>query len=180
MNIVTILVDRVQRSIPSATAGTLANEAAKVGTICQTRSTSERHYAYKLLAQTASEIEDAHQLALLKKVMSGIKEHDNLFPSYIACFSEEGDDLYQWRSYCQTTSGYSLGFDFRTSSFLKDNSLLARKVTYDVEKQKAEILAFISFVDLALEKICGTENTITEDELARFILVMSFHFQVFS
>src|SRR5690349_433744 len=35
-----MLVDRVQRLIPSAVAGTPAGKAAKVGTICQTRSTS--------------------------------------------------------------------------------------------------------------------------------------------
>ena len=35
-----LLVDRVQRLIPSAIAGMPSGEVAKVGTICQTRSTS--------------------------------------------------------------------------------------------------------------------------------------------
>jgi len=50
----------------------------------------------------------------LKPLLVGLhKAFDSLskIPVYVACFSEDGDALSQWRGYCRTGSGFSIGFD---------------------------------------------------------------------
>jgi hypothetical protein len=52
------------------------------------------------------------------------------FHFYAACFSTEGDDLYQWRTYSASTGGYAIGF--RTNEL---QTLDICNVIYDEDEQ---------------------------------------------
>jgi hypothetical protein len=70
------------------------------------------------------------------------------FPdSYIACFTENANDLSQWRAY-GGTSGFSIGFDSNRLNRLAQNHVsedpansLLRKVVYSDTKQQEELQA---------------------------------------
>jgi len=42
-----------------------------------------------------------------------ILDNFNAIPLYICSFSREGDQLGQWRGYCNNESGFSIGFDYK-------------------------------------------------------------------
>jgi hypothetical protein len=72
----------------------------------------------------------------LKKYIKLIEEEPerpNHAPSlfFVSCFSEQEDDLSQWRSYCGGENGYAIGLA-AARMFVDGNSLLAR-VNYDIE-----------------------------------------------
>ncbi len=61
------------------------------------------------------------------------------FPQrYVFSFSQKGNDLNQWRSYCPKEGGFSIGFDYqRLLSIRKSNGYTIQKCEYDPgEKQK--------------------------------------------
>jgi len=45
----------------------------------------------------------------------------NAIPIYICSFSREGDQLGQWRGYCNNGSGFSIGFDYKKLRILAEN-----------------------------------------------------------
>lgn len=55
---------------------------------------------------------------------------------YVACLSERGDDLSQWRAYCPS-GGYAIGFDASAlDKALSAQGLTLRRVIYDETEQK--------------------------------------------
>jgi hypothetical protein len=58
-------------------------------------------------------------------------------PIHVACFSETGDSLSQWRGYCPDGSGFSIGFsvDQLMAAALRQSCFMARCI-YDPRKQK--------------------------------------------
>jgi len=80
---------------------------------------------------------------LLEKVEAGLSEPQIATEGrFIACFSEDGDDLSQWRSYGAGEGGYAIEFDAAALRTLKDGVTILGKVEYD-EKYH---LAFIDDV----------------------------------
>lgn len=71
---------------------------------------SESSWFYNLLIEKANEIvsKDKSKLELLKKFI----EHFfiNIKDYFLACFSENGDSLSQWRAYADDGKGVSIGF----------------------------------------------------------------------
>jgi hypothetical protein len=67
-----------------------------------------RAVASQLKATTLSEnkLESEYATQVLKKL-----EERRRFNEFVASFSENGDDLSQWRAYCPGGFGYSIGFD---------------------------------------------------------------------
>lgn len=62
---------------------------------------------------------------------------------YVVCFTASGNLLSQWRSYCPTAKGVSLGFDaVKICTFASRQSFYVGKCIYDVEMQR-EIAATI-------------------------------------
>src|SRR3972149_5919227 len=52
--------------------------------------------------------------------------------TYVACFSEDGDSLSQWRAYCPKTGGFSIGFDDEyLRSLASDQSYELKECGYD-------------------------------------------------
>lgn len=72
------------------------------------------------------------------KLLEEEPDHPNHAPSpfFVTCFSEEEDDLTQWRSYCGGENGYAIGLSI-DRMWVDGNSLLVR-VNYD-EKMHEQV-----------------------------------------
>lgn len=68
---------------------------------------------------------------------------DDLF--YVACFSENGDKLSQWRGYADDGYGLSIGFSKNMLESIsgKEELMYLRKVTYPIEVASKEISDFV-------------------------------------
>lgn len=88
----------------------------------------------KLRAETSN---DQMAESLLDGAISHFKEDPNYQAAsfhFVACFSEEEDDLSQWRAYGGGENGYAIGF--RAADLLGvPNSMLVR-VSYDLDLQR--------------------------------------------
>jgi Protein of unknown function (DUF2971) len=76
---------------------------------------------------------------LLETIIAELKRHlPGVLPWFVACFTEDGDDLSQWRGYGGGEGGYSIEFD---SVYLRGMShpgqVLLGKIEYDEVKQNA-------------------------------------------
>jgi hypothetical protein len=74
--------------------------------------------------------------AVLQKIEEGLSEPTiDTEGRFVACFSEDGDDLSQWRAYAGGEGGYAIQFD---SLHLRHNlppTMILGKVEYDEAKQ---------------------------------------------
>jgi hypothetical protein len=96
----------------------------------------------KRAARITSEVE-----FLLERIDVGLTELQmNTEGRFLACFSEDGDDLSQWRAYGGGEGGYAIQFDSQYLRKLPDAVTILSKVEYDVEKQNL-------FFDDALENV---------------------------
>lgn len=60
--------------------------------------------------------------------------------TYVACFSEDGDSLSQWRAYCPKTGGFSIGFNYEyLRSLASDQNYKLIECVYDEEPQSSHI-----------------------------------------
>ncbi|RAW19321.1 hypothetical protein DC345_00625 [Paenibacillus taichungensis] len=66
---------------------------------------------------------------------------------YIACFSEEGDILSQWRSYADNSRGVAIGFSLE--EFKKHQLIEIININYDLKQQKELLLQ--ALIDFGLE-----------------------------
>jgi hypothetical protein len=107
-----------------------------------------------------------HSLGFAKQIAGGIFENDDypeafgwqlrhglesLAPEdlYVASFSEKGDLLSQWRGYCPSGAGVSIGFDRSAlDSYCTDHNYRFSKCIYDHE---AQVLAISTMVQSCLE-----------------------------
>lgn len=74
----------------------------------------EYAYAARLLEKTASsryESLDKDQSHVLEKFVDTAKIIAQSTNAFVACFTEERDDLSQWRAYSHSGPGYCIGFD---------------------------------------------------------------------
>ncbi|MHB8335900.1 MAG: DUF2971 domain-containing protein [Ignavibacteriaceae bacterium] len=97
---------------------------------------------------------------------------NNVYDTYIACFSEEDDILSQWNNYADSGKGYNIGIQFNNNqnlitkvshylNRLDDDSITSttstvvlRKVFYEIDEQLHIVNKFISDI------VEGTKNTI--------------------
>ncbi len=75
---------------------------------------------------------------LLEHIVSGLSASSILTEGrFVACFSEDGDDLSQWRGYAGGEGGYALEFDSQRLRNLTDPVIILGKVEYDSQKHDA-------------------------------------------
>ena len=75
---------------------------------------------------------------LLERIVFGLAEPSILTEGrFVACFSEDGDDLSQWRAYVGGEGGYALEFDSQHIRQLPDQVTILGKVEYDPQRQAA-------------------------------------------
>ncbi len=94
----------------------------------------------------------------------------NLYITFVASFSMDGNLQSQWQAYGDRGRGYSLGFEFsnktkRTSdiSHISDPSeIILRRVLYDQDQQKGLVISYLNNV---IESI--RPNLVAEKQLAR-------------
>lgn len=77
----------------------------------------------------------------LEKEITKLIQSGNI-STYVACFSEEGDLLSQWRGYADNAQGVALGFDFSMlEKYAENNSLLKlRKVIYLSPEERKQLI----------------------------------------
>lgn len=121
-----------------ATAVWYLNDATEIGHAAE--------LARQLIDERAASLasrEDADSVRSLHRAFG-----EFLFPdTFVASFSERGDQLSQWRGYCQHGSGYALGFltaDLKRQSERQQFSLL--RCIYDVDELRTILLALIDDV----------------------------------
>jgi hypothetical protein len=69
--------------------------------------------------------------------ISDLLEQISKMSYYVACFSEAGDSLSQWRGYCPPGFGYSIGFDQRRLQTLAQaQGFKLSKCIYNLESQQ--------------------------------------------
>jgi hypothetical protein len=73
---------------------------------------------------------------LLKRIDAGLTEPQIATEGrFLVCFSEDGDDLSQWRAYGGGEGGYAIQFDSQYLRKLPDAATILGKVEYDLTKQ---------------------------------------------
>ena len=109
-----------------------------------TNDASENFWITKPATDVLEEIEKSNEKYVLElgKYIQGI----GMMPApYIACFSEEGDLLSQWRAYADDGHGISIGFELNVPQGLPimntgeealHHSLKMEKVVYDYDMQR--------------------------------------------
>jgi len=67
-------------------------------------------FVLKRLQERRDSVKSPEESAYLSEILD--LAHTRRLPNeFVASFSEEGDDLSQWRSYCHGEAGFSIGFD---------------------------------------------------------------------
>jgi hypothetical protein len=78
------------------------------------------------------------------KTLGALFDANRLYP-YIACFSENGDSLSQWRAYANDGKGVAIGFNpekfgitnrIPVNTLIKTDSIGYYKCIYDINEQK--------------------------------------------
>jgi hypothetical protein len=103
---------------------------------------SELVYSIELLHAKAKEQLAASTVPevkfLLEHIVSGLAASSILTEGrFVACFSEDDDDLSQWRGYAGDEGGYALEFDSLHLRKLTDPVIILGKVEYDSQKHDA-------------------------------------------
>jgi hypothetical protein len=86
-------------------------------------------------------------------------------PIYICSFSQEGDQLGQWRGYCHNESGFSIGFDYkRLQKLASEQGFALKQCIYEPEKQSVIIEDLVE----KLRKVTPPQNAriVSLDQLA--------------
>ncbi|EMJ85531.1 DUF2971 domain-containing protein [Leptospira meyeri] len=97
------------------------------------------------LAKEKGEFE-RKEIDFLNKILEKIKNKEKFLKLgnfYIACFSENGDDIAQWKGYSNFGEGYSIGFETATLLKNKTDKYIFAKVIYDKKKQSLIIKSVI-------------------------------------
>jgi hypothetical protein len=100
---------------------------------------------------------------------------------FVACFSEDGDDLNQWRAYGSGEGGYAIQFD---SAYLRGMShnqeMVLGKIEYDPEEQAKFIDEIIEqTVHFFLDGLRKHRAPTSEEWLAEFLPFWSAHIAMF-
>jgi hypothetical protein len=103
-----------------------------------------------LTASTVPEV-----TTLLERIVSGLAASSILTEGrFVACFSEDGDDLSQWRGYAGGEGGYAVEFDSQhlRKALLPGQNIILGKVEYKPEKHDA-------FMEDVLQAVTSPENS---------------------
>jgi hypothetical protein len=127
------------------TAGSGLIEIIKSGELWSTRAaclndSSEMLYPIELLRR---KVRERLESSVTREIGFLLKELDArlIEPTmgtrgpFVACFSEDGDDLSQWRAYGGGEGGYAIQFDFQHLRNLCGVAMSLGKVEYDVTSQ---------------------------------------------
>jgi hypothetical protein len=124
-------------------------------------------FAYAIgLAKDRLGVRSEHYSSKLKtfheKTLESISSIENVH-MFVACFSERGDLLSQWRGYCPNQVGYSIAFDREQleESALRQGFRLIR-CEYDKDRQNA-------IVDELLSEAEGTVDQTSPSEAAKHL-----------
>jgi hypothetical protein len=124
-----------------ALAGILSSRSFWATNIRFLNDSKEFELAKELLAELLEdEIEEAeskYDKALYRVLQEGLSKSPST-EVFVASFSEDGDQLGQWRAYCPAGSGYALGVTpavLRQAYGIKDRPLLLRCLYDDDEHQ---------------------------------------------
>jgi hypothetical protein len=88
----------------------------------------------KVQAKLRNPLTDEIQF-LLQKIDAGLTPQVATEGRFLSCFSEDGDDLSQWRGYGGGEGGYAIAFDAQHLRQLAHRGLILGKVEYDEQKQ---------------------------------------------
>jgi hypothetical protein len=89
----------------------------------------------KVRAKSASPI-SSEVASLLKQIDEGLADPAvDTEGRFVACFSEDGDDLSQWRAYAGGEGGYAIEFDSTYIRSLQNPTTILGKVEYNIERQ---------------------------------------------
>jgi len=137
-----MMPDRVLYHYTSGTGlmGIFEGRAVWASNIHQLNDSSEFRHALDLakieIAQLVSKSKDPHAAALGLWLTSLVDRCCKL-SVYVACFSEIGDSLSQWRGYCPDAFGYSVGLDeeMLRSEAVRQGFTLSRCIYENSEKR---------------------------------------------
>ena len=139
--------------------GILTRKSLWATSILHLNDAAEFAYAISLVKSAVKRRLDfsknANELAILRaiRVLISTLNRNDRFIVCAACFSENSDQLRQWRGYCSPGSGFSIGFEYAQLEppMMKSEVFLARCV-YDIHRQ-------IQLIDELLDGILATAGT---------------------
>lgn len=119
---------------------------------------------------------------LLKKIIAELRHPFlGVWGWFVACFTEDGDDLSQWRAYGSGEGGYAIEFDSAHLRGLSQEKVLLGKIEYDETKHD------VFFDDLLnqtiiffLEGIRTNRAPTIEEWVAEFLTCWSWHVAMFA
>lgn len=113
---------------------------------------------------------------LLKMLIDVLMKFSEEVPVFISSFSEKGDVLSQWRGYCPSSNGFSVGFNFiKLKKQLVGKGCILRKCIYDKDEQNKIVDRFLqeeleSKLAGVSELLTNTESLIKEmDKIGEFV-----------
>lgn len=124
---------------PGGLFGIVTNKSLWATNLHYFNDSSEFSYAINLtnniLTNDAEWIDKHEFIEMIKRHLSSICK----LQKFVVSLSENGDLLSQWRGYCPTTGGYSIGFDANKLSKIvsKDCAFYLYPCEYDIHIQKS-------------------------------------------
>ncbi|PKN37671.1 MAG: hypothetical protein CVU62_08070 [Deltaproteobacteria bacterium HGW-Deltaproteobacteria-2] len=98
----------------------------------------QKKYDKNVISRSLSEKEFSEVMNLEKCMRLLITRKD--IPIYICSFSEAGDQLGQWRGYCNNESGYSIGFDYeKLNKLATEQNIDLKPCIYNKQKHLKEM-----------------------------------------
>jgi Protein of unknown function (DUF2971) len=122
--------------------GILKERALHVTSLHCLNDSTEFSYAFHVTQRITEELSGEYP-GLSGSVKSALETRLRTFPwqsRFVACFSEEGDSLNQWRAYAGQ-GGVALGFSFATlEAVAKNNDLALGRCIYTADEHKQAVL----------------------------------------
>jgi hypothetical protein len=142
---------------------------------------SELRYATDLIKKVLSEERDRAGSELLRgflaKAESAFGELGG-YSVYACCFSEDGDQLSQWRAYAKAGAGYSIGFNSYRLQSSQENTFYSSilvKVIYDQNVQRGTLQETINTFCRYIEEHAGMEPSKLSEGVHGLVYVLRTH-----
>lgn len=112
---------------------------------------AEASYPFKIITEVLNAQNSGVLEELRRRFQTQLTEYlFSLYIPFVACFSEDGDLLSQWKGYGNGGEGFALGVRFSWLLSLAASGFRLQKVIYDVDQQRDLVLMLLTNVSSLL------------------------------
>ncbi|WP_162991244.1 DUF2971 domain-containing protein [Biomaibacter acetigenes] len=161
---------------PEGLLGILSSDSIRFSNVKFLNDESELVHARQIISYIINKKKNDYKDELFVDILNRVFNfYDGIFDPYIACFSENGDLLSQWRGYAAGGMGYSIGFKGKEIGSYFD--VLLRKVEYDLDKQINIITETLDGMYSLFINIKDSDETVEKNDLIeQFVISLAYQF----